>query len=41
MSDILEIISTVIELSSYDDNKKEEIEILKVTVKLIEETLNR
>lgn len=35
MSDILEIISTVIELSSYDDNKKEEIEILTVTVKLI------
>ena len=35
MSDILDIITTVIELSSYDDNKKEEIEILKVTVGLI------
>ena len=33
--DISKIITAVIELSSYDDNKREEIENLKVTVGLI------
>jgi len=39
MTEFLDIITTIMELSSYDSNKKEEIELLTFTVGLIQKTL--
>ena len=35
MTEFLDIISTIMELSQYDSNKKEEIELLTLTIGLI------